>query len=90
MGSDGDTKSEVYAMIKREELTNPNSCMSKAKDNEMTFVLLSRDIAAPQTIRFWVSERIKYEKNKSDDAQIIEALKCAEEMEKQLGVYHLT
>jgi DnaJ-class molecular chaperone len=67
-------------MIKREELSNPNSCMSRAKDDEMTFVLLARDEAAPMTIRVWVGERVRLGKNKMDDPQIKEALRCADEM----------
>jgi hypothetical protein len=70
-------------MLKRDELTNPNSCMSRAADDEMTFVLLSRDAAAPATIRFWVRERTKLMKNRYDDAQIVEALDCADAMEAQ-------
>jgi len=69
-------------MRKRDELTNPNSCMSRAKDNEMTFVLLGRDSAAPKTIKFWCRERIRIGKNKPNDPQILEALRCAEEMHK--------
>lgn len=68
-------------MRKQEELTNPESCMSRAKDNEMTFVLLGRDMAAPDTIRYWVSKRIELGKNKADDPQIVEALECAKQME---------
>lgn len=67
-------------MIKREELTNPASCMSRAKDDEMTFVLLGRDAAAPAAIHAWVSERIRLGKNTVNDSQIIEALRCAEAM----------
>jgi hypothetical protein len=70
-------------MIKREELTNPNSCMSRAKDDEMTFVLLARDVAAPTAIRTWVKLRIGLGKNLPGDEQIIEALLCAGRMEKQ-------
>jgi hypothetical protein len=69
-------------MIKSEELTNPNSCMSKAKDNEMTFVLLGRDADAPETIRFWCRRRIMRGKNKPTDPQILEAIACAEIMER--------
>jgi hypothetical protein len=60
-------------MIKREELTNPNSCMSRARDDEMTFVLLGRDIAAPIAIRAWIETRIDLGKNKRTDSQILEA-----------------
>jgi hypothetical protein len=68
-------------MIKREELTNPNSCMSRAKDDEMTFVLLARDIAAPATIRWWAQERIRLGKNKWSDERIREAMRAAARME---------
>ena len=64
-------------MTKREELTNPKSCMNRALDYEMTFVLLGRDPAAPVAIRAWVAERIRLGKNDAYDAQIIEALHCA-------------
>lgn len=70
-------------MIKREELTNPRSCMVRANDDEMTFVLLARDVAAPVAIRAWVKERCRIGKNRYDDPQITEALDCADEMEKQ-------
>ncbi len=68
-------------MIKREELTDPSSCMSKAREDEMTFVLLGRDPAAPAAILAWVQERIRLGKNDLLDEQIIEALACAELME---------
>jgi hypothetical protein len=69
-------------MIKKDELTNPSSCMSHARDDEMTFVLLGRDRAAPATIRFWVEERIRLRRNFRDDAQIREALECAAQIER--------
>lgn len=68
-------------MRKHEELTNPNSCMSRASDGEMTFVLLGRDVAAPDTIRYWIEKRVLAGKNKYSDPQIIEALTCANTME---------
>ena len=70
-------------MIKREELTNPQSCTNRAKDHEMCFVLLARDAVAPHIIRQWARERIRLGKNKPDDAQITEALRCAEVMQDQ-------
>lgn len=51
--------------------------MSRAREDEMTFVLLARDVAAPATIRFWMAERIRLGKNKPGDAQIVEAETCA-------------
>jgi hypothetical protein len=68
-------------MRKRQELIDPNSCFSKARNEEMIFVLLARDVAAPDTIRHWVKRRIELGKNTADDRQIIEALQCAERME---------
>lgn len=73
-------------MIKREELLNPKSCMSRAAADEMTFVLLARDEAAPTAIRIWVEERIRRGKNGRSDSQITEALECASEMERQRAV----
>lgn len=67
-------------MRKHDELSCLNSCMNKAAENEMTFVLLGRDVAAPAAIRAWIEERIRTEKNKSDDEQIKEAEACIRTM----------
>ena len=72
-------------MRKRDELTVPTSCMNRAKDDEMTFVLLGRDVAAPAAIHAWVTERIRLGKNKPQDAQIQEALNCAFTMIESAG-----
>lgn len=56
-------------------------CISKAFDDEMTFTLLSRDKCAPLAIRTWVEARIATGKNLRTDAQMVEALNCAETME---------
>lgn len=68
-------------MRKRDELTNPAGCMFRAGDDEMTFVLLSRDAAAPAAIRAWITERVRLGKNTLDDPQISEAALCAAVME---------
>ena len=60
-------------MRKREELSNPSSCMSRAADNEMVFVLLGRDTAAPLAIKTWCDERVRQGKNAETDLQIVEA-----------------
>jgi len=60
-------------MRKRDELTDPRSCMSRARDDEWTFVLLGRDKAAPVAVRAWIEERIRIGKNTREDAQIVEA-----------------
>ena len=70
-------------MLKRHELTDPNSCMSRARDGEMVFVLLERDDSAPGAIRWWVGDRIRRGKNKPGDPQMVEAEECARRMEAQ-------
>lgn len=64
-------------MIKYDELIDPNSCLNKAQANEPLFVLLGRDPAAADTIRFWINKRVELGKNQPDDAQILEALGLA-------------
>lgn len=68
-------------MIKRDEISDKNSCFNKTRIDELVFVVLERDVAAPATIRFWCSERIRLGKNKPDDEQIIKALRDADSME---------
>lgn len=70
-------------MKKHDELANAQSCWNRARFDERLFVLLARDPAAPATIRFWVGERITSGKNKATDPQIVEALECADAMEKE-------
>lgn len=60
-------------MIKAHELTNPNSCLNKAREDEYVFVLLERDVAAPAAISAWIQARIRLGKNKPNDPQILEA-----------------
>jgi len=57
--------------------------MQHAHPDEMVFVLLSRDAAAPVAIRAWVAERIRLGKNVETDEQIVEALECARVMESE-------
>ena len=63
-------------------------CMARAFDNEPTFVLLARDVAAPAAIRAWVAERLRLGKNTVEDAQLIEALHCANLMEMEQQGWH--
>lgn len=70
-------------MRKKVELTSPESCMSRAEQDEMTFVLLGRDVAAPSAIKYWVFERVRLGKNSYLDPQITEALNCANTMERE-------
>ncbi len=73
-------------MKKRREQSEPESCWNKARDDERVFVLLERDKATPATIRFWVEERIRLGKNQAGDAQLMEALMLANDMERMTGV----
>lgn len=70
-------------MRKKDELSKTHTCMQHAHPEEMTFVLLSRDAAAPVAIRAWVAERLRLGKNAESDTQIVEALDCAATMERE-------
>lgn len=73
-------------MRKHQELTDPLSCLNKARDNELLFVLLERDPAAPHTIREWVKKRIEIGKNKPEDPQVKEAWALAQQIEESQKV----
>lgn len=70
-------------MLKFVELADPDSCLNRAKDAEMVFVLLARDAAAPVALRAWAAERIRIGKNQPDDEQILDALAAADAMDVQ-------
>ena len=70
-------------MRKKDELSKAHTCMQTAHPEEMVFVLLGRDVAAPEAIRAWVAERVRLGKNASGDPQITEALECAATMERE-------
>lgn len=72
-------------MRKRDELADPKSCMNRARDDEWTFVLLGRDLAAPAAVRAWIQERLILQKNKAGDPQIVEAEQWAMAVEAELG-----
>jgi hypothetical protein len=72
-------------MRKRDELTTPGSCLARARDDEMVFVLLGRDEDAPDTIRDWIARRIRRGKNRSGDPQMVDAERCAQIMEIERG-----
>jgi hypothetical protein len=70
-------------MKKQNEIILPDSCLNRADDDEMIFVLLARDPAAPVAIRAWIHSRITLGKNQPLDQQLIEAERCASMMELQ-------
>lgn len=67
-------------MIKHREMYDPNSCLSKAKDDEPLFVLMGRDASTLVAITAWINHRIDTGKNKPDDEQILEALDVVKSM----------
>jgi hypothetical protein len=70
-------------MRKQFELNEPNSCLNRAANNEMLFVLRSHDVCAPFAIREWCKERILRGKNQPDDSTIKEAMAAADIMERE-------
>lgn len=68
-------------MKKSEEVSDPQSCWNKAADDELLFVLLERDDAAADTIRYWIAKRIELGKNAADDRQLRGAAALANRME---------
>jgi hypothetical protein len=73
-------------MKKSDELNNPGSCLSKAKDEELIFVLLERDPCIVATIAAWINARIESGVNSADDPKIKEAMEfCNQVAERKLG-----
>lgn len=68
-------------MIKMKEISEKDSCWNKANGFDMVFVLIEKDLAAADTIRFWIKKRIELGKNKIGDAQLLEAEACAKYIE---------
>tara|TARA_R110002049_G_scaffold239404_1_gene412566 strand:+ start:2178 stop:2426 length:249 start_codon:yes stop_codon:yes gene_type:complete len=65
-------------MRKRDELTDPTSCLNKAKPDEPLFVLKATDPLAPMAIRHWITMAdTAYDKAKLEDAE-----SCAAAMER--------
>lgn len=47
-------------MTKREELSNPESCLNKAADDEPIFVLRAKDMLSPLAIEAWAEAAEDY------------------------------
>lgn len=60
-------------MRKRDEINDPKSCLNRARDDEMIFSLLGRDVSACDAVRAWIDSRIRKGKNIRTDPQIAEA-----------------
>lgn len=73
-------------MLKKDELAKPNSCLSRAEDDEPLFVLRASDPLAANLVRDW---RRRYITNKSRHGEMTqrqldkahEALRCADAMD---------
>jgi len=63
---------------KRDELTNPRSCLSKARPDEPLFVLRANDRTAAQVVRLWIAMNDGIR----SPEKCAEALHCADVMEK--------
>jgi hypothetical protein len=73
-------------MLKSMERSQPDSCWNRANDDEIIFVLLGRDQAAPMAILKWCEWRISLGKNTETDQQILSArMDAAEIVYRQLG-----
>lgn len=72
-------------MKKSEELSNSQSCLNKASDTEMLFVLLGRDPAFAGTVRDWAQRRVRMGLNSRHDVKILSAIIDAGQVEAQMG-----
>jgi hypothetical protein len=70
-------------MRKRQKMSDPNSCLNRAAEDELTFVLLGRDPAAVVAIRAWIEARVLLGKNAADDPQIVEAQEWIEAADRE-------
>lgn len=70
-------------MLKRDELSQPDSCLNKAGDDELIFVLLARDPAAADTVRYWAARRVELGLNTADHPKILSAYEWVRQAEQQ-------
>lgn len=69
--------------FKRTELSDPNSCLNKAQDDEMIFVLRAKDPCAGIAILAWINARIDQKLNTIDDEKIKSAYRAIDAMRVQ-------
>lgn len=65
-------------MKTRDELENPNSCLSKARHDEPIFILLARDLLSAELVREWAT---RAELNGARAEKVAEARALAAQME---------
>lgn len=74
-------------MLKKDEITNPNSCLNRAAMEEPIFVLRAQDVFAASVIREWAElyRQAHAPGNKWDSeknhAKYEEAMGCADQFE---------
>lgn len=74
-------------MRKKDEVADPNSCLNKAKDDDILFVLKDTDQAMVDTVLYWIKRRIELGLNQQGDAKMTEAAQLANAVRmKQSGV----
>lgn len=66
-------------MLKRQELLDPNSCLNKAKSEELVFVLRENDPLFSQAVRHWATMADGIH----EPAKIAAALKDADDAERK-------
>ncbi|MFN3624416.1 MAG: hypothetical protein ACK4TP_10175 [Hyphomicrobium sp.] len=64
-------------MLKRDEISNPNSCLNKAADDEPVFVLRAQDELAAAVVTDWA---ILAQKRGVSEQKVKEALELADAM----------
>jgi hypothetical protein len=68
---------------KHEELIDPNSCLNKARDDEMLFILCGDDRSAPSTVMDWIRHRVEFGQNAPTDGKLQCAGSVAEIMDRE-------
>lgn len=65
-------------MLKKQELSVPNSCLNKAASNEPIFVIRAKDPLAPMLIRHWATMA----EGMHEAEKVTEARSIADEIER--------
>lgn len=68
---------ERKSMLKKDELANPRSCLSRAAPEEPIFVLRGKDALAAQTVRLWAAMAL----GRHEPDKIVDALQLADMMD---------
>ena len=69
-------------MRKCDEISDPKSCLNKAADDEVVFVLRAQDALAPGIVRRWAAELERVWRVVSPDGLTLEQYLKLEEAEK--------